>query len=1476
MKKFLISDFRFPISAPASGRARQPATDHWQPVIENPQSKISNRKSKFANRKSQGAALVITLCILVLVTVLVLSLFLTVTSERTESAASANQGDAQRLASSVVDLVKATITQATSGYEANADGTPIKGPTGLPAYPTAWASQPGLIRTWKQDGTPYESFRLYSSGNIAVTNQADLVTDTTDLASWKSGTSSYNALWCDLNTPASNAAGGLTYPIVTPPADANSGSTATDSANGVPTDNPASATQEGVQGFSITSSPGYTAGSASPTNNPAPMPVKWLYVLQDGSFVSPTGTATNVTVAGATQTNPIIGRVAYWTDDETCKVNINTASEGVYWDKPYGVNREDSGLSGSPTGILGYSLSVPVQDEFQRLPGHPAFTSLSAVYGGWLPRPDIGFSTTDPVNGAAAYTGGTYAGNILPYYQLTPRIGDGGTQGGTRAVLSLATAGNKITLDSDRLYASSDEFLYGPTVSGGIRAINNLSLPADQIRKTGFFVTATSKAPETTLFEQPRISLWPIQQTTTTRNAKDKLLAFASTTTNNSFPYYFQRVSEWASDDSPGSSQSTTTDVTQGRNDALLKYLLNTTQQQVPGFGAALSDKYKNGTLPQILVEMFDTVRSLVNTTSRALTPSYSYAPYGPSGSANNPVGLGSVVPARTTLGGTEVKGIGRFPTISEVIIVFMATGWNDTTTLGTAPLFTPTAGGDGLPDDVADNAGKYNGVGDPQTTAIRAFVLLIPANPVPGSPATAPAVRYQIGGLEKLKVNGTYLGFPALNDAVLITRSNFSSSTQAEGAVENQLVFGGPPPPYQPWSPAYARSSGNCDGTTASGASNDPNVQVFPFIGASISLATPAQPISFGLDTSGNYTVQLPATPPTTMSFSGGTLDIYIYPGTGNTFSTADYIQKIEVIFHPAPTLPVPQIIRSTFGGGGGVDFDTAYAVSSPTNSDFYSGATFGGDSRDFNKRLQCMIGTSAGAVTPPSVIRRGDVLRSVYIDPAGPSRGDTRVVAGLRTVPSNFYTEFPNYTSTTKLQACGAGVRFSAYRSSMAYQDTTINPGTNPYSWTNQLNHDNSEFQGKLLSLNYNARTYPSVPFGATPATLSTGSSPPPGDWNTGVGSIFDGPYINLGDQGFAADSSAGYYNIYFPTHYSTDSTSAASITSFSPNRQVSSPVLFGSLPSGITPLSSVGATGTQAPWQTLLFCPNPPAKNNHPGLGGVGTGGPGPNARPPFTTTAPDHLFLDNFWMPVVEPYAISEPFSTSGKVNLNHRIAPFNYIERSTGIYAVLKALKMAALPDSIAGSYKTPDLILPNSSTNPSWRYNIDVDAVLAGMADKRFKFNDIYHSASELCSIFLVPSKQPNATAATPAGPSGVTALDRYDATAAWWDDKTLTGDNLRESPYDQIYSRITTKSNTFTVHMRVQALKQVSNRADWATWNEATDQVVSEYRGSATIERYVDPNDTTIPDFTVPANYTKNLAPYYRWRTVSERQFLP
>ena len=54
------------------------------------------------------------------------------------------------------------------------------------------------------------------------------------------------------------------------------------------------------------------------------------------------------------------------------------------------------------------------------------------------------------------------------------------------------------------------------------------------------------------------------------------------------------------------------------------------------------------------------------------------------------------------------------------------------------------------------------------------------------------------------------------------------------------------------------------------------------------------------------------------------------------------------------------------------------------------------------------------------------------------------------------------------------------------------------------------------------------------------------------------------------------------------------------------------------------------------------------------------------------------LDLFTMPVVEPYAISDPFSTDGKVNLNYQIMPFGYLKRSTALRAELDLFTMPVL------------------------------------------------------------------------------------------------------------------------------------------------------------------------------------------------------
>ncbi len=58
------------------------------------------------------------------------------------------------------------------------------------------------------------------------------------------------------------------------------------------------------------------------TTNPVSLTVNWIYMRQDGSLVAVTGTS----LPPFDATNPLVGRLAFWTDDGSSRVNLNTAS----------------------------------------------------------------------------------------------------------------------------------------------------------------------------------------------------------------------------------------------------------------------------------------------------------------------------------------------------------------------------------------------------------------------------------------------------------------------------------------------------------------------------------------------------------------------------------------------------------------------------------------------------------------------------------------------------------------------------------------------------------------------------------------------------------------------------------------------------------------------------------------------------------------------------------------------------------------------------------------------------------------------------------------------------------------------------------------------------------------------------------------------------------------------------------------------
>jgi len=265
------------------------------------------------------------------------------------------------------------------------------------------------------------------------------------------------------------------------------------------------------------------------------------------------------------------------------------------------------------------------------------------------------------------------------------------------------------------------------------------------------------------------------------------------------------------------------------------------------------------------------------------------------------------------------------------------------------------------------------------------------------------------------------------------------------------------------------------------------------------------------------------------------------------------------------------------------------------------------------------------------------------------------------------------------------------------------------------------------------------------------------------------------------------------------------------------------------------------------------------------------------------------MDLFTMPMVEPYAISEPLSTAGRVNMNYQIIPFTYITRSTAVQAALKGIQIVSIPDTAATYYKyvntganytgahntTNNTTYPTGQPNGanSYRFSLNIPATLTQF-DARFANKDVFRAPSEICSIDLVPNDtgDDGGTAAPTTGISRAT-MDAY------WKTHRLTGDNTRERPYANLYPLLTTKSNTFTVHFRVQALQQATGaNAAPTQWREGTDVITGEYRGSETIERYIDPNDPNIPDYAANPSTSPAmpLSRFYKFRVVDVKQFAP
>ena len=1414
--------------------------------------------------QNRAVALIIVLSMLVLLSAMIVAFMSTVSVDRTATQASVSGSISRQISDSTVNLVIGQIREATTQQE----------------EATTWASQPGMIRThagrqmgrlplplgingleggsafyydYSRDAKDYV-YKLYSADRMRLpaneynpgassTNNLDGQTAENKVIEEWERTNPMDG-YIDLNEPmlskVTNSKGDKVteprYPIIDPRAKyRKDGSRNVTPAPGI------------VDGFDAKITEDSTlrldGGAAVPY---IPMPVRWLYVLRDGT-IGPASLGNDA--------NPIVGRTAFWTDDETCKLNINTASEGTFWDTPSmssdqesgniaGGNPPATGVLTSAAGSLSLAASQPVKGEYQRYSGHPSTTSLSPVLG-WL----WDVTPTTPIS---PNPNGPYYKFKEAIYQITPFLpsGSGTTQGATRnSKEDIKTARGFLNITTKHLYSSVDELVFKSirntaTTLDPEPVLNNPLLTPDALERTRFFLTTNSRAPEVNLFGRPRVTIWPVNADPKLRTQFDDAFTFASTIykspyadsgeTNDTRFMLFRNDAKDDRNDFDG-SMIPKFKKTVSQNLRMYEYLQWLTGVDkdtrvtlpVPGFGGRLGNKYSferkekvknpDGTeteftsseRDQILTEMFDYMRAvnLVDTgvASQSITKLKPYTPlfY----TTNPPLGLDYTRFARsvdwsgqvTPLKIKNTMGLGRFITISEAALVFYRSG---------PPI----------------SAAK------PQS-AMRAALLFEIATPMPGFPSLRETFFTKVRAVIPTEIGFT--GGPGKRSVGfspdwLININNVASHEIADGRAFMPIMGVAAPLycyPEHPgltgrslaYTPQVKKFANNLlaskDGNykrdpSGNPAATDPGtVCIYPYVSNEISLVKTAPDTLYG-----------------EMTLYGGSFEVEIWSGESplhkdNEDRRARLVQTLTLDFskYGAVTVRTPN-------GVNGQD------ISLPTRLD----------------------GTLTGStISPANLIRAEDVVRSLELTggmDVASQRGDIRIAAARHVVPASYYTASGGLPE-------GTGPYYT--------KPATGNP---PIAATTAVVHSLAYGHGNPIT-------------GAVSGNLVAGGSPRggkpyilprevtggvtripggSGDWDRGLSKHMDGAFGNKVDEGNVrfAYNEGGAGRLPYYRGRAIDETGQSF---FTPNRQLPSAVMFGSLPTGAL---------AGRPWQTLLFRPDHESGNNtHPGAA-VGSTAEG----------APDHLFLDLFHIPVVEPFAISEPFSTMSKVNMNYVIAPFgyakggdgenpgtknkrSYLRRDTALRGVLKSTFVTAVKTTTPNAAHAEVPL----GLNEIFRFPINLDRTLETFESRLNPRltpsvnidpgQPLFRTASEICDIPLYPQGL------------SVTDWNRF-----WTVEYAQTGDNQRERPYAHIFPRLTTKSNVYTVHMRCQTIRKAPG-SDANVFDEKKDTVVSEYRGQATIERFIDPNDQSLKTYD---QYNEKIDPYYRYRVINVKQFAP
>ncbi len=1307
---------------------------------------LHRRPSTQRPAKESGAAVILVLALLVLVAVLTLAFLARTRTELVTADIGGRALAARRLAQLAADTIQVQILEATTN-----EVSPV------------WASQPGMIRTYNVDGSPSTRYKLFSAASmISSGGTYDPTTEDRIPENWEQAVSEY----IDLNAPE-----GLRYPIA----------------------DPAAAEDNSVLGFEIgageTTVPDGTASKL-------PMPVKWLYVLEDGTQVAPISDGFSqdaqgrpgqkVSIPGASERNPIIGRIAFWADDETSKVNVNTAV-GHSFPVEGGITTA-GGFNAIPRFAFeddakALSERTPVKGEYQRYRGHPANVSLSAVF------PQF---------------------NDEELACIAPRATTEFTSRGGTVATKL---GGQASISKERLYSSVDELAFNAQRE-------NSKVNSSEINKRRFFLTTRSSSPDLTPFGTPKISLVPgdVEGRVTPER---KLASFSATlrprTGATSFrqdPYYFTRTNALDPSIDLGSPEPSNKP-----NERLFGYLQRMLDTQVPGFvGKPFSDKFGKRNAYQLGLSIYDYIRASHLTGS-------DFAPNGV---------IYPTIDDRAPED-TKVAGYGRMEILTEFGIALI-------------PIAEPISRLKAVREGESISTRRFT---VREYAAIALWEAFVPGQ---GYPAYGQDFIIKIEGLSKLGIR--------------VKAGSFVASEQDPSRPLTSNMVALFPPEAEAKMLCQTETTGFADAQRGWGGVLPPSVYLTDPDGKARTLAPPGKELD-----AKNY------------PFFGKLVVYFPVNDSEDDDESKKEIPSFEIGAFAPPangenSLPVEISITYESSDGSGVNLARYKAeiggVRSLTADTIIPPIAFPeSPPQELEERIGNVVGGNEGnpglwrkLLDSQDVVRTSQMINALGLPK---DRGDLRITA-----PSIFALDpalprllpRPDMVIADLTDILDNDLTLLDFRSLHSFTTNTglIYPVQNPqfdsgsgkttFRYSPLIGGFSSEYAGVAPPSEYksDAPLFMTNWSNIIDGALAVNASNSPGDWDNGAGLARPGPYLNFPDEGHHLGG-PGSTDAYYDPFTNEGAVRSGAETG---SDRFPSAVMFGSLPTGV--YAEDGQPSR--PWETLLFSPSPASGEEHFSYALENS--------PEEEVRIPDHALLEFFRAPVVRPYALSFPAASSGKVNLNTAIVPFTYLRRETALHAALESERVTTPSNSkaIFTSYngQSSGDFLGGSIYSP-----VDIQLTLDGIR-RRFDEGELYRYPSEICDIFLVPQ---------------VKEFNSYDENTfnGYWKDirqTGLVGDNERERPYASLYPKLTTKSNSYVVHVRAQVIRKArSGKVD--EFDSEVDSIGGEWRGSFHLERTLPPSEPGIPDYAQELRFPTDqggappsLEKFHRIRIERVERFAP